>query len=106
MRLAEHATANPRHRRYLATIQWLINKLSRHMGESMVTVTTAAPLSDEQIDRLTKIYTKRTGHAVHINSVVDPTVLGGMRVQIGHEVNDNTVIAQLNKLKRSVQVTA
>ena len=76
------------------------------MGESMVTVTTAAPLSGEQIDRLTKIYTKRTGHAVHINSVVDPTVLGGMRVQIGHEVNDNTVIAQLNKLKRSVQVTA
>ena len=106
MRLAEPATANPRHRRYLATIQWLINKLSRHMGESMVTVTTAAPLSGEQIDRLTKIYTKRTGHAVHINSVVDPTVLGGMRVQIGHEVNDNTVIAQLNKLKRSVQVTA
>lgn len=106
MRLAEHATENPRRRRYLATIQWLINKLSRHMGESMVTVTTAAPLSDEQIDRLTKIYTKRTGHAVHINSVVDPTVLGGMRVQIGHEVNDNTVIAQLNKLKRSVQVTA
>ena len=39
-RLAEHATCNLRNRRYLQTIQWLINKFSRHMGESMVTVTT------------------------------------------------------------------
>ena len=39
MRLAEHATCNLRRRRYLETIQWLINKFSRHMGESMVTVT-------------------------------------------------------------------
>ena len=44
MRLAEHATCNLRRRRYLETIQWLINKFSRHMGESMVTVTTATPL--------------------------------------------------------------
>ena len=32
MRLAEHATCNLRRRRYLETIQWLINKFSRHMG--------------------------------------------------------------------------
>ena len=52
MRLAEHATCNLRRRRYLETIQWLINKFSRHMGESMVTVTTATPLKKEQIKRL------------------------------------------------------
>ena len=32
-RLAEHATCNLRNRRYLQTIQWLINKFSRHMGD-------------------------------------------------------------------------
>ena len=32
---------------------------------------------------------------MHINSVVDPTVLGGMRIQVGDEVTDNTVVAQL-----------
>ena len=52
MRLAEHATCNLRNRRYLSTIQWLINKFSRHMGESMVTVTTATALTDEQINQL------------------------------------------------------
>lgn len=106
MRLAEHATCNLRRRRYLETIQWLINKFSRHMGESMVTVTTATPLKKEQIKRLVKVYSAKVGRQVHINSVVDPTVLGGMRIQVGDEVTDNTVVAQLQNLHRKVQTEA
>ena len=105
-RLAEHATCNLRNRRYLQTIQWLINKFSRHMGESMVTVTTATPLSKEQVKKLVAIYSAKTGHPVHINSMVDPTVLGGMRIQVGDEVTDNTVVAQLQHLQRTVKATA
>ncbi len=106
VRLAEHATCNLRHRRYLATIQWLITKFSRHMGESLVTVTTATPLTPTQIDALSRAYAARLGHAVHINPVVDPTVLGGMRIQVGHEVTDNTVVAQLQHLRRQVATSA
>ena len=105
-RLAAHATCNLRNRRYLQTIQWLINKFSRHMGESMVTVTTATPLSKEQVEKLIAIYSAKTGHPVHINSVVDPTVMGGMRIQVGDEVTDNTVVAQLQHLQRTVKATA
>ena len=105
-RLAEHATCSLRNRRYLQTIQWLINKFSRHMGESMVTVTTATPLSKEQVEKLIAIYSAKTGHPVHINSVVDPTVMGGMRIQVGDEVTDNTVVAQLQHLQRTVKATA
>lgn len=106
MRLAERATCNLRRRRYLETIQWLINKFSRHMGESMVTVTTATPLKKEQIKRLVEVYSAKVGRQVHINSVVDPTVLGGMRIQVGDEVTDNTVVAQLQNLHRKVQTEA
>lgn len=106
MRLAEHATCNLRRRRYLETIQWLIKKFSRHMGQSMVTVTTAAPLKEEQIKRLIDVYSAKVGRQVHINSVVDPTVLGGMRIQVGDEVTDNTVVAQLQNLHRKVQTEA
>ena len=106
MRLAEHATCNLRRRRYLETIQWLINKFSRHMGESMVTVTTATPLKKEQIKRLVEVYSAKVGRQVHINAVVDPTVRGGMRIQVGDEVTDNTVVAQLQNLHRKVQTEA
>ena len=106
MRLAEHATCNLRRRRDLETIQWLIKKFSRHMGQSMITVTTAAPLKEEQIKRLIDVYSAKVGRQVHINSVVDPTVLGGMRIQVGDEVTDNTVVAQLQNLHRKVQTEA
>ena len=106
MRLADHASCNLRRRRYLETIQWLINKFSRHMGESLVTVTTATPLKKEQIQRLVEVSSAKVGRQVHINSVVDPTVLGGMRIQVGDEVTDNTVVAQRENLQRSVKAVS
>ena len=106
VRLAEHATCNLRGRRYLSTVQWLINKLSRHMGEAMIIVTTATPLTLEQIERLTTVYTAKLNRPVHINSVVDSSVLGGMRIQVGDEVTDNTVVAQLQHLEQAVKVEA
>ena len=69
-------------------------------------VTTATPLSKEQVEKLIAIYSAKTGHPVHINSVVDPTVMGGMRIQVGDEVTDNTVVAQLQHLQRTVKATA
>ena len=59
-----------------------------------------------QVKKLVAIYSAKTGHPVHINSVVDPTVLGGMRIQVGDEVTDNTVVAQLQHLQRTVKATA
>ena len=106
MRLAEHATCNLRRRASTPPTRALINKFSRHMGESMVTVTTATPLKKEQIKRLVEVYSAKVGRQVHINSVVDPTVLGGMRIQVGDEVTDNTVVAQLQNLHRKVQTEA
>ncbi|WP_044091251.1 F0F1 ATP synthase subunit delta [Bifidobacterium gallicum] len=100
MKLADHIALNPRKRRYVETLQWLISKFSRHMGESMVTVTTATAMSDAQIQRLIAVYSKQLGHPVHIHCVVDPSVLGGMRVQVGDSVTDRTVVAQLENLKR------
>ena len=33
---------------------------------------------------------------------MDPTVLGGLRVQVGDEVIDGTVIARLDELERNL----
>lgn len=104
MRLIEHLACSPRHRRFLSALRWLIAKFSRHMGESMVIVTTATTPSPEYMKRLTDHFTRQLGRPAHINLVVDPSVLGGMRVQVGDEVTDRTVVAQLERLKRSVSM--
>ncbi|MFT8359099.1 F0F1 ATP synthase subunit delta [Bifidobacterium aquikefiri] len=106
VRLAEHATRDLRNRRFLSTLQWLIDEISHHMGESVVTVTSAIPLRKEQFAKIIAAYSAKLGRQVHINSVVDPNVLGGMRIQYGAEVHDSTVVAQLQRLKQMVSVPA
>lgn len=100
--LAEHATRDLRQRRFASTVQWLVSKVSEHLGEAVVTVTAAVPLSDAQVDKIVGIYSQKLGRQVHVNQVVDPQVMGGMRIQAGSEVTDNTVVAQLQNLKRMV----
>ncbi len=100
--LAEHAARELRNRRFLSTVQWLIDKISEHAGEQVVTVTTAVELTAEQSSRIQQAYTLKLNCPVHINSVVDPTVIGGMRIQSGAEVTDTTVVAQLRNLQHAV----
>ena len=75
----------------------------REAGETLVTVTTAQPLTDKQIKRLIEIYSNKLGHRAYINPIVDPNVLGGMRIRIGDQVTDRTMLMQLKQLQRSAR---
>ncbi|WP_427875898.1 F0F1 ATP synthase subunit delta [Gardnerella sp. 2492-Sm] len=75
----------------------------REAGETLVTVTTAQPLTDKQIKRLIEIYSNKLGHRAYINPIVDPNVLGGMRIQIGDKITDRTMLMQLKQLQRSAR---
>ncbi|MDN6655040.1 MAG: F0F1 ATP synthase subunit delta, partial [Bifidobacterium crudilactis] len=59
--LAEHATRDLRNRRFLSTLSWLINEISRHMGEQVVTVVSAVPLTREQFSGLISAYSAKLG---------------------------------------------
>lgn len=98
MTLAEHATQDLRHRRFAQTLAFMIVKTGHHLGKSVVTVTAAVPLSDEQIDRIAAIYSKRLGTDVSVNVIVDPKIVGGLRIQAGDEVSNMTVVSQLARL--------
>ncbi len=37
---------------------------------------------------------------MHLNLVVDPTIIGGMRVEIGDDVIDGTVSSKLDEARR------
>lgn len=98
--LALNATEDLRGRRFPDTVMWLVDRFSEHMDQVMVTVTTAIPMSEEQSSNIQAVYGRRLGKAVHINSVVDPSVLGGMKVQYGSVSTDDTVVTQLKHLQR------
>lgn len=63
-------------------------------------VTAAAPLSRAQEDRLARILERSHGQAVHINVAIAPEILGGLRVQVGSEIIDGSMLTRLNDARR------
>lgn len=71
-------------------------------GERVATVRVARPLSEQEQDRLGAALSRQYGRDVHLNIVVDPDVIGGLRVDIGDNVIDGTVASRLDEAARKL----
>lgn len=69
-------------------------------GETVATVRVARPLADGQLDRLVRVLSDRYGRPVHANVVVDPAVVGGIKVVIGDHIIDGTIATRLDDARR------
>ena len=62
----------------------------------------AYELGDAERQRLADALAARYGHDVHLNVIVDPTIVGGLRVAIGDDVIDGTVSGRLEDARRQL----
>jgi F-type H+-transporting ATPase subunit delta len=69
-------------------------------GEGVATVRVAQPLANAERDRLKRALANQYGREIHLNEVVDPNVIGGVRVEIGDDVVDGTVAGRLDDARR------
>jgi F-type H+-transporting ATPase subunit delta len=60
----------------------------------------AAPLTDDQKNRLAESLAAQYAHEVHLNVVVEKAVLGGVRISIGDDVIDSTIETRLAQAQR------
>jgi F-type H+-transporting ATPase subunit delta len=71
---------------------------SRHRGEVSAEVTSAHPLSDDQLTELKQQLRLRVGREVAVETQVDPALLGGLVVRIGSQMIDSSIRTRLNAL--------
>ncbi len=100
IRLARQAVLAPRGRRFDRVLEIYLAIAGTRRKQLAATVTSAADLDATQRDRLVAALATYYGKAIHLNVVVDPAVLGGIRVQIGDDVVDGTVLRRLDIAKR------
>lgn len=68
-----------------------------------VTLASAVAVSDEQRARVEESLKKRFGRQVRLNVELDPTLLGGARLQVGDRVIDGSVRTGLDKLATALR---
>lgn len=93
---------NARGRRVRALLRRAESIVADQRSSIVATVYAAAPLNTEQQTRLQNALRARYGSAVTLNTVIDPTVVGGLRVQVADDVIDASVSARLADLRQRI----
>ncbi|MCB9944243.1 MAG: F0F1 ATP synthase subunit delta [Geminicoccaceae bacterium] len=77
--------------------------LAEHKGEMTARVTSAVPLTDEQLEEVKASAAKFAGRAVSVEADVDPALLGGLVVHVGSRMLDASLKTKLQHLEQSMR---
>jgi len=100
--LITQMVAHPRGRSLTAALELCADITAQRRQMLIAVVHSAVELSDGQRRRLAAALASTYGHEVHLNVIVDPSVVGGMSVQIGDELIDGTTASRLAAVRRKL----
>ncbi len=97
--VVRHLVASPRGRRVSSALRESARVAADQGGSELATVTVASPLNEAQQHRISSLLEKSAGRPVRVTTVVDPSLVGGVRIQIGDDVIDGSVRSRLDDLR-------
>ena len=104
IRLVRQAAVSPRGRRFGRVLESYLAVAARHREQLTAVVTAAVSLTQDQRQRLVQALSAIYNGPVQINVVLDPAVVGGIRVQVGDEVVDGTILRRLQEAERALLI--
>lgn len=102
IRLAEQAVLMDRGRRLDRVLEKFLKLAAERRDELTALVTVAIPLDHRQESRLKSALRSIYGRTITLQTVLDQSVVGGIRIQIGDEVIDGTVLRRLDAVRRDL----
>lgn len=99
--LASRAAAG-RDRNFETTISKYLQIASQLRNRGIAKVTVARAMDDDQRARLQAALERIAGRAVDLQFTIDPTVLGGVRVELDDEVIQGTIADRLEQARRQL----
>ncbi len=72
-------------------------------GAAEAVVYSTTTLSEDELTRISTTFAKKVGkEKLHITNKIDPSLLGGVKVQVGNLIYDSTVATKLESLRRTL----
>ncbi|MGX5716518.1 F0F1 ATP synthase subunit delta [Arthrobacter sp. MAHUQ-56] len=100
--LITQAVTQPRGIKATRLVERFAELAAKRQQRWIATVSVTRPLTSTQLSRLQAGLNALYGRELKVNVNVDPALIGGIRVQVGDEVLDASVIARLNELHRQL----
>ena len=102
MRLVRRAVGRSNHGRLLHNLRRYAQWAATMQDRLFVTVATASPMSDAQVERLRTILTKRYGTPVDLAISVDPELIGGFRLRAGMTAIDASLASRISAARDAI----
>jgi F-type H+-transporting ATPase subunit delta len=77
--------------------------LDEKVGRVRATVTSAKPLTDEELRRVREALAAATRRSIVLDSRTEPKIVGGLVTQVGPKVWDGSIRTQLERLRRQLK---
>ncbi|MFV0465855.1 MAG: F0F1 ATP synthase subunit delta [Lachnospiraceae bacterium] len=86
-----------------SVFEYFIQIVKEYKSIGIAHIYSARELSDDQKTEIVNKLIHTTGYAeVEMNYIVDPSLLGGIKIQVGDRVIDGTIKTRINDLKREL----
>jgi F-type H+-transporting ATPase subunit delta len=99
--LLKQAAAN-RSGSFDRVLAYFADEVAARRNRTLAEVRTAVPLEAPEQERLRQALSKKYGKEVHLNTIVDPTIVGGLKVSIGDDVIDGSISGRLEDARRQM----
>jgi F-type H+-transporting ATPase subunit delta len=102
LRLVHVALAGFGGRSFAASLARLVEMAAAARDRQVAYVTSAVPLTDEEVAQLGEHFAQRYGRSISVKETVDPEIIGGLSVQIGSDLYDGTVLRRLTEARAAL----
>jgi F-type H+-transporting ATPase subunit delta len=85
-----------------SVLERFADEVAARRKRTLAEVRTAAPLSADDVARLQAALSSKYGKEVHLNTIVDPAIIGGLKISIGDDVIDGTIVGRLEDARRQL----
>ena len=89
------------------TLLSMVEKLMSGLkGEMSATITSAKVLKEEELKHIKDKLKDKFSSEFNINTIVDETLIGGLKIQVGSQMIDSSIKNQLQTLKEKMKEVA